>query len=104
EPILLGTRGKPPVAAKNIRSTVASYDLPKGVVFEPGLGWPETVVTVEALVREHSRKPDAGYAAAEALMPDARRLELFSRATRPGWTSWGNEVGKFDAVGASGDV
>ena len=23
-------------------------------------------------------------------------LELFARQTRPGWTCWGNEVGKFD--------
>jgi N6-adenosine-specific RNA methylase IME4 len=24
-------------------------------------------------------------------------LELFARAERPGWTCWGNEVGKFAA-------
>lgn len=25
-----------------------------------------------------------------------RRLDLFSRQSRPGWTAWGNEAGKFD--------
>ncbi|RAP36471.1 DNA methyltransferase, partial [Rhodovulum viride] len=35
------------------------------------------------------------YAAAEALMPEARRLELFSRTDRAGWSVWGNETGKF---------
>jgi N6-adenosine-specific RNA methylase IME4 len=28
----------------------------------------------------------------ERVIPDARRLELFCRKPRPGWTSWGNEV------------
>jgi N6-adenosine-specific RNA methylase IME4 len=31
-------------------------------------------------------------------MPDARRLDLFSRKTRPGWTAFGDEAGKFDAA------
>lgn len=48
-------------------------------------------------VREHSRKPDEAYAAAEILLPGARRIEVFSRASRPGWTSWGDEIGTFDA-------
>lgn len=47
-------------------------------------------------VREHSRKPDEAFAAAEALMPGARRIELFSRQTRPNWTNWGNEARKFN--------
>lgn len=34
-------------------------------------------------------------AAAEQLMPDARRLELFSRQRRLGWSTWGNESQKF---------
>jgi len=36
----------------------------------------------------------------DLLMPHARRLELFSRQERPGWTVWGNEVGKFEGVEA----
>lgn len=45
--------------------------------------------------REHSRKPEEAYRAAEELMPQANRLELFSRTNRPGWTVWGDEAGKF---------
>jgi len=51
---------------------------------------------IEGPIREHSRKPDEAYAAAEALLPRAmNRADLFSRTDRPGWTSWGNETGKF---------
>lgn len=52
-----------------------------------------------APAREHSRKPDEAYRAAEALAIDAtRRADLFSRESRPGWESWGHEAGKFDAA------
>ena len=50
--------------------------------------------------REHSRKPDEGFKIAEGGMPDARRLELFSRQSRPGWDNWGNEAHKFDEEAA----
>jgi N6-adenosine-specific RNA methylase IME4 len=63
-------------------------------------GDPETTRSVRNVVvgpvREHSRKPDEAYAAAEKLMPGARRVELFARQQRPNWASWGNEVGKFN--------
>jgi len=50
---------------------------------------------IEGLCREHSRKPSEAYSWAETYMKDARRVELFSRETRPGWAVWGNEVDKF---------
>lgn len=50
-----------------------------------------------APVREHSRKPDCVIEMTERLAIGPR-LELFARQERPGWTSWGNEVGKFDPV------
>lgn len=53
---------------------------------------------VEGLAREHSRKPDEAFTLAEQLMPGARRVELFSRQSRPGWDTWGLEAGKFDPV------
>jgi N6-adenosine-specific RNA methylase IME4 len=59
EPILLGTIGSP----KTSRSC-------------------RTVI--EGLAREHSRKPDEAYEWAERLMPHARRVDLFSRQSRPG--------------------
>lgn len=71
EPFLIGTRGKP----KTTRSTRS---------------------VIEGRAREHSRKPDEAFTAAEALMPEARRLELFSRQPRTGWTVWGNETEKFE--------
>ena len=47
--------------------------------------------------REHSRKPEDFYVAAERYAgPEARRLELFARQSRPGWTAWGNEAAKLD--------
>lgn len=45
--------------------------------------------------REHSRKPDECFERVQAYC-DGPYLELFSRQDRPGWTSWGNEKGKFD--------
>lgn len=70
EPFLIGTRGSPKTA-RNVRSAIMG------------------------LAREHSRKPEEAYQAAEQLMPQARRLELFSRTDRPGWSVWGDEAGKF---------
>lgn len=74
EPFLLATRGEPKTASKSIRSVLI------------------------APARQHSRKPDVAFAAAERLMPEARRLELFSRQHRPGWSCWGDEAGKFEGV------
>ena len=71
EPFLIGTRGQP----KTTRSTRS---------------------VIEGPIREHSRKPDEAFTAAELLMPEAKRLELFSRQQRAGWTVWGNQVDKFE--------
>ena len=40
----------------------------------------------------HSVKPDEAYHALERLYGDVRRLELFARRPREGWTTWGKEV------------
>lgn len=47
--------------------------------------------------REHSRKPDEQYGRIEALV-GGPYLELFARASRPGWSSWGDQAGRFDGV------
>lgn len=70
EPFIIATRGQPKTS-RSVRSVI------------------------EGLVREHSRKPEEAFAAAEALMPTARRVELFSRQRRAGWDSWGLEAAKF---------
>lgn len=69
EPFLIGATGSPETA-RNVRSVI------------------------EGPVREHSRKPDEAYAAAEALT-SGPYLDLFSRQPRPGWDAWGNEATKF---------
>ncbi len=53
-------------------------------------------VSVDGLAREHSRKPDEFYALVEKAWPEARRVSLFSRQSRSGWSTWGNEATKFD--------
>jgi N6-adenosine-specific RNA methylase IME4 len=42
----------------------------------------------------HSEKPDVVYDIIEAMYPEFPKLELFARATRAGWKSWGNEAGE----------
>jgi N6-adenosine-specific RNA methylase IME4 len=67
EPCLLATRGRPKRLARDVRQGIIA---PK---------------------REHSRKPDCVYDRIERLV-EAPRLELFARAPREGWTSWGDEL------------
>jgi len=71
EPCWLFTRGRPERVAKGVRQ----------VIVEPR--------------REHSRKPDETRARIEALVRGPY-LELFARSSAPGWSSWGNQVDKFD--------
>lgn len=46
--------------------------------------------------REHSRKPDEAHSRIEQFCAGPR-LEIFARQSREGWTTWGNETGKFDS-------
>ncbi|CDX26858.1 putative MT-A70 family protein [Mesorhizobium plurifarium] len=50
--------------------------------------------------RVHSQKPDEQYERIETLF-DGPYVELFSRADRPGWVSWGNQTGLLNAKPAS---
>ena len=52
-----------------------------------------------APAREHSRKPDEFYRRVERFC-DGPRLDLFARASRPSWDTWGNEATKFDPAPA----
>jgi N6-adenosine-specific RNA methylase IME4 len=69
---LLGKRGRPRIRAHDVR---------------------ELIVTPR---REHSRKPDEQYALIERLVAGPY-LELFARQCRPGWTSVGNELDRFNS-------
>ncbi|XP_068955821.1 N(6)-adenine-specific methyltransferase METTL4 isoform X2 [Petaurus breviceps papuanus] len=46
----------------------------------------------------HSHKPPLTEVLKDYIMPDAECLELFARNLQPGWTSWGNEVLKFQHI------
>jgi len=69
-----------------------------GTVGRPRIGRRPGATSVRNLIlaptREHSRKPDELYRDIETLF-DGPYLELFARSRHRGWTSWGNEVGKF---------
>jgi N6-adenosine-specific RNA methylase IME4 len=75
EMCLLGVRGKPKRVSKAVRQLIVA---PR---------------------REHSRKPEEFFGRVEALV-EGPYLELFSRQDRPGWTTWGREVGRFGMVAA----
>lgn len=47
--------------------------------------------------REHSRKPDKIIDRIETML-HGPYIELFCRESREGWSSWGNEVGKFNVA------
>jgi N6-adenosine-specific RNA methylase IME4 len=51
---------------------------------------PPSVIFAER--REHSRKPDEAFTTWFEPVSPGPRLEMFARAERPGWVSWGNEV------------
>lgn len=70
EPFLLGVRGDPPI----VRGAHANL--------------------IEAMRREHSRKPDAVYGMiADMMVVRGPFLELFARGTpAKGWKAWGNQM------------
>jgi DNA polymerase len=71
--VMFATRGHPKRVSKKLRQ----------VIYAP--------------IREHSRKPDEIYDAIEALMGPGPYVELFARASRPGWdVKISNQAGKLD--------
>ncbi|NXU47076.1 METL4 protein, partial [Turnix velox] len=59
---------------------------------------PEHKLIVSIPCSLHSHKPPLAAVLAEFLKPDVECLELFARSLQPGWTSWGNEVLKFQHI------
>jgi N6-adenosine-specific RNA methylase IME4 len=70
EPCLLARRGRPKRLANSVRDLLF------------------------AKRREHSRKADKQYERCQALYAGPY-LEILARQAWPGWTAWGNQVGKF---------
>jgi N6-adenosine-specific RNA methylase IME4 len=68
--VLIARRGDMPVpAGENVPDSV--IEVPRGA---------------------YSAKPAVVHEIIERMYPNARRVELFARKARPGWTAWGNEV------------
>ncbi|NXR35987.1 METL4 protein, partial [Zosterops hypoxanthus] len=59
---------------------------------------PEHQLIVSIPCSLHSHKPPLAAVLAEFVKPDVECLELFARNLQPGWTSWGNEVLKFQHI------
>lgn len=69
ELVLIATRGSIPVPIPSAR--------------------PDSVL--EAPRGKHSAKPAEAYERIEAMYPEYRKVELFSRTPREGWAAWGNQ-------------
>lgn len=56
---------------------------------------PSPGARVSSVIREkkteHSKKPNRVYEIIEAMYPGLPKLEMFARASREGWRSWGNQ-------------
>lgn len=88
EPFLFGRIGRPKPASKAVRNLIEA----------PGGSGP----LIDALRREHSRKPDAMRAMIDRLFPDVPGCELFARAPWAGRDVWGLETDRFPVVRVDG--
>ncbi|XP_016012321.2 N(6)-adenine-specific methyltransferase METTL4 isoform X2 [Rousettus aegyptiacus] len=62
------------------------------------LSIPDHKLIVSVPCTLHSHKPPLAEILKDYIKPDGEYLELFARNLQPGWTSWGNEVLKFQHV------
>lgn len=70
-----------------------------GAVGSPAYG-PALPSIFDGVRREHSRKPNEFYELIDRFAPQAWKVDLFSRESRPGWLTWGNQATKFDGAAA----
>lgn len=65
-----------------------------GTVGTPGT--PEEGSRISSVIKskrqKHSKKPEGVYEIIENMYPDSRKLEMFARNARNGWSLWGNEI------------
>ncbi len=90
EPYLVGKLGDPQVHSRSERNV-----LPYPAEICPE----EFPDMIEAIRREHSRKPVQMREMIERLLPTSFCCELFGREAWPGHDVWGNQADKFDEVG-----
>eukprot|EP00040_Diaphanoeca_grandis_P027758 m.158836 g.158836 ORF g.158836 m.158836 type:complete len:465 (-) comp31110_c0_seq2:101-1495(-) len=73
-----------------------------GVVGDCVKPLPPRAVIVSVPCKQHSRKPSLEQCLVPYCAPGTKKLEIFARNLLPTWTSWGNEVLKFQQVGVHG--
>lgn len=84
EPFLVGKIGRPEIASRSQRNVIlAPEDLPD---------------TIEALRREHSRKPVEMRQLIDQLLPRGYFCELFAREPWAGHDVWGNQTDRFEGA------
>lgn len=89
EVLLVGTRGKPKPLNRSTRNVIETVE--------------DADNCIEAMVREHSRKPDVQYEIIENLFPGPY-LEMFARQRwSDNWDAWGNQTEKFTPERATTD-
>jgi N6-adenosine-specific RNA methylase IME4 len=85
EPYLVGKIGRPQITSKSERNLILK---------------PEDIADgIDAVRREHSRKPDQMREMIDRLLPKQHFCELFSRSPWPGHDVWGNQADMFEATG-----
>ena len=96
EVFLLGALGRPRYHQRPVKGVFendADFDQ------QLGADWGELQSeAINALRREHSRKPDEVYGRLETLMGDVPRVELFAQQRWPGWHQWGDDVDRYPAA------
>lgn len=88
EPFLVGKLGRPQPMSRSERNVIAAADLLAPAVPD----------VIDALRREHSRKPPQMREMIERIVPRAWCCELFAREPWPGHDVWGNESERFGAA------
>lgn len=87
EPYLVGSIGRPTIVSRSIRNVIETT--------EEVEAFP---TAIEAIRREHSRKPAEMRENLDLLCPWARKAELFAREPWAGHHVWGQESARFAEV------
>ena len=95
EPCILMTRGNPSLRQPITSDMLGDAVNPAGVRSVRDFIEAMPYDAIRAPRRQHSQKPDEQYERIETMF-EGPYVELFARSTRPGWRSWGNQVGKLD--------
>lgn len=80
EPFLIATKKGHKLRGSSVKNLIETFDAKE----------------VWGVARENSRKPEEVFDLINKLTPGLRRVDVFARESRPGWTTWGREKTKFD--------